>query len=145
MEIIKLPKTKNTCYYCKRIGYFTYSGGGGDYFFCPICNSLIHEFCSGLENENGILCCNKCKIPFMFGCIHGENGCTDGIHHTLFIKKFTLNNITYDGIPKFETYDDVCLNIDKLDCEWYCTCNDNQYDCPNAFYKRDIEKCEYKN
>lgn len=138
MELISLPTPLKGCYKCKKSGYYVETGGGGDYYFCPICNAIIND---EMELHN-IIYCHKCHIPFQLGCTHGENGCTDDIDHAMFVKKFTFNGVVYEGIPKFETYSDCCAQIEKLNCEWYCTCDGNAYDCEKASYVRDVEKCD---
>ena len=140
MELISLPKTIKKCCKCKKNGYYAETKNAGDDYFCPICNSIITEDEMRIRNT---MYCSKCCIPYQFGCTHGENGCTYDTYHAMFIKKFTFDGVVYEGIPKFETYADYLSQIKKLNCEWYCTCNGNAYDCLKAVYVRDIEKCKY--
>ena len=181
MELISLPPTVKNCYNCEKSGYYVENGGGGEYYYCPICSHPIHHdnyyyHINNKEYEISLLdigYCDKCKIPFKSGCTHGENGCTDDVTHAMFIKRFTFNGVVYDGIPKFETYEECRSQIDgvvykdsldlklsalgleiseeeespspinKVDCEWYCTCDGNSYDCKKAFYVRQTVKCKY--
>lgn len=144
MESILLPPViYKKCCNCEKIGYYVTCYVC---YNCPICKCDTY-WDSEIEDNLDVLdiaYCDTCKIPFQKGCTHGDNGCTCDVYHAMFITKFTFDGVTYTGMPKFETREDCCLNIEKLDCEWYCTCDGQSYDCNKAYYPKEVKKCYFK-
>lgn len=138
------------CICCDSHGFYIETPSGADFITCPLCNTFT-EFTINKEDFellNNVInhtpdkiyeYCDDCKILFGASHQHNESGCTDSIYHAIFISRYSLDNIIYEGLPKFNSLQELndLLESGKLkilDCS--CTCNNDDY-CEFSYYNID--------
>jgi hypothetical protein len=67
-------------------------------------------------------------------CMHAVNGCTDNAYYGELVHKFKYNNVEYEGMPKFNSYDECVNKIEEYTLDWVCMCTGKCPDCPKAYY-----------
>ena len=78
------------------------------------------------------------------GCIHGENGCSDGVFYGKLIKSYTYKNIKYEGMPKFIDIQTMYNLFPSLKLEWQCMCYiSNCESCEKAHYPEKTSPQDY--
>lgn len=140
--------TRIKCFKCNTNGFYCETPQGADYNTCPLCghhdfyqgsyiyNKKLHEKYFGLnidDNEEDYLkysFCEKCKIIFDVGCVHGSNGCTDNVYNGHFISKYKYNNVEYIGMPQFDSIDEWFNEMPKIEILKWC--------CPNTIEKKHV-------
>lgn len=114
--------TKAKCYKCNKSGYFCTTPNGGNDVTCPLC-TYHGELNYCLENDDDdyrIEYCEYCKIIFQLGDIHANNGCTSDVIHALLVTKYEINDVIYDSMPKFESFENMqdLIENKKIKLEW---------------------------
>jgi hypothetical protein len=107
-------ETKVQCSGCKIHGCFTeHVGGGEECFTCPVCDAWSDDSWDDDELWEKVMCaqvkgtdldltfeyCPSCRIVFLSGCIHAENGCTSQTYNAHLIGKWRYKGEIYVGMP----------------------------------------------
>ncbi len=149
MKPIPFPSKGQICDRCgKNIFAFT-TPNGADWTTCPICgyNCLCCHGSYHISNESNesnerdefnkldleYHYCFECNILYTEGRIHAENGCTDSIYWGKLIESYTYKDITYEGMPQFESISECAKLLSQMQLNWQCT---GFGDCSNAYYKQ---------
>lgn len=149
--------TRVKCIICKINGFYCETPQGADYNTCPLCehydfyqgsyiyDKKLHEKYFGLniddDEKEGMNVyteysfCEKCKIVFDVGCVHGCNGCTDDVYNGHFISKYKYKDIEYIGMPYFESIDEWFNEMPKIEILKWC--------CPNTIEKKTCSRPSY--
>lgn len=158
MDKIKLkpiPATGIKCHKCHMKMFACETPSGGDYTTCPICDNIGGNIDFILDKDTGkkiIISeddyyldgyrdhyCDRCHTLYDLGCRHCESGCTDDIYHGMLVSSIKCGDKQYDGMPIFESIDHCRQVLPNFVLNWYCTCQNNQYDCTKAHYFRKVE------
>ena len=133
LTILQQDANCNDCPFC---GYW---GGQRIPYYYSV-NNKARTCCDNcrLKTANANYCIN-CRILYNEGCIHAENGCSDDIYHAQLVYSYQCNSQKYEGMPVFESAEHCCAVLPNLKLNWFCTCNNNQYDCEEAGYPREVE------
>ncbi len=102
--------TKSKCFRCKRTGFFSYDG---KFMSCPRCLCETNHKCM-IKHNDGVmiksLFCDKCGIVFEpFGCEH-----RDDVYNSHLICKYKYNDDIYDGMPVFESLDELIQELNNI-------------------------------
>lgn len=147
MDKIKLrpiPVTGQPCEDCgKKMFAITDATSGGDIQTCPICECWSYDRIPP-ELYDGIFYCKDCHILFQGGCVHAMHGCTFDVGNGMRISSFEYEDIKYEGMPVFESYEHSVEMFPDLKLNWFCTCGNVQRDCPkDGFPNWPKDKCNY--
>lgn len=130
-----IPENGIKCWKCDDSVFQVLTPYGADYHTCPICaepdisntDDMTYDEWFSWHDPKGdcdydFNYCNKCNILFSTGCIHAENGCTDGIYYGSLVSSWEYENKIYYGMPKFKSFRDCYNLISKLKLTWICMC-----------------------
>lgn len=147
-----IPETGVPCYWCGKKMFAGDTPQGADCTSCPICKSgcwypipYYYDEDKGevVKDENyqgpNYNYCDQCNIVFGLGCTHGVNGCTDDIYHGRLVYSYEYGGEKHDGMPVFESVKHCRKVLPNMKLNWFCTCNNNQYDCKKASYPKEVE------
>lgn len=139
LKSMPIPSTGQPCEICNKKMFACTTPGGATFINCPIC-AISQEYISSCipHTDDEVIYCDTCNSLYQEGCTHGENGCTDDVSHGMLISNFKYLEKDYDGMPVFESYDHCVEIYPELKLTWFCTCNNNQYDCLKAGYPREV-------
>jgi hypothetical protein len=136
MNSIKFPTAGISCSRCKNASFISYTPNGADYATCPICgDGYTENWIDKDDIDYGFWFCGKCQTIFMpSDCMHAVNGCTDNAYYGKLVRGFKYDGKEYEGMPKFESYDECVSKISDYTLNWSCMCTNKCPDCPKAFY-----------
>ena len=145
MKNTELPVHGQICKWCNKNVFICETTSGGDYTTCPICSkdclcsvNNVNGKCplsiedGQHEETNEVHFCGDCKIIYQLGCIHRSLGHNESVYYGKLVSKYkTDKDITYDGMPIFDSIEECHNLINKLELTWMCMClNCEECLCP---------------
>ena len=101
---------------------------------CPLCGHHDDTYID--VSDIYMPYCMACGIVFQIGCLHAVNFTIGNIYYAKLIQNFTYNGSVFNGMPKFNSFDEACKFISKIKFNFVCLCNKNCFDdqCKKAQY-----------
>lgn len=154
-NLTTITKPTQKCTSCKRIGYYCWTPMGADFETCPLCGKYFSEEHNITNEKLDLNYCIDCHVMSEVGCMHAAGGCTDNdyIGHVVCKWRDKTTNITYDGMPYFESEKEWLNRIDDIEVlDMVCLSTEDEQHCtgslccyPKSKYPQYYHKCKYIN